>query len=284
MTVQLDQQHAGMTALEVCREVLQRLEEWAQPYGTTFDSRRFSAMVQAAYCSMPEASVDRLALTARFPIWVYAIDDRLDSPDITDDELETLVAACRGAVDGASCIGSDPLVSTLAELRSELMRSPLFEHLRAPWELALHQMLIGMRFECYAGRQLAMGLSTPSLEEYLVHAAHSIAVPAHVLTTWIVTEDASLPEHLDELMKALHEAASAIRLANDLRTVDKEVAEENLNALMLGLTQTELVDRLQGHSNSCQTILSPMLGLSEAARCLARTLAFSLEFYQCANP
>ena len=78
--------------------------------------------------------------------------------------------------------------------------------------------------------------SLPSYEEYLRFGRYSIGGPPHVWAALITTEDASTPAHLAHLRPMEEMASTCIRLANDLQSATKEIAESKINALVL-LTQ-----------------------------------------------
>ena len=76
-------------------------------------------------------------------------------------------------------------------------------------------------------------VALPSYDEYLDNGLNSIGGPPHIWSDLITIGDASTPDHLDGLRPMERIASTCIRLANDLQSYRKEVAEGNINALVI---------------------------------------------------
>ncbi|HLZ08735.1 MAG TPA: terpene synthase family protein, partial [Chloroflexota bacterium] len=73
----------------------------------------------------------------------------------------------------------------------------------------------------------------PSYEEYVENGLNSIGGPPHVWSAIITTGDSSVPWHLRHLREMERVSSTCVRLANDLQSHSKEIAEEKLNSLLV---------------------------------------------------
>jgi hypothetical protein len=71
----------------------------------------------------------------------------------------------------------------------------------------------------------------PSYDALMERVLHSIGVPFYLATCFILHEDPTIEERLPGLIEIGVECARAIRLANDLRTWEREEIEQTINTV-----------------------------------------------------
>jgi hypothetical protein len=113
----------------------------------------------------------------------------------------------------------------------------LFNSLGSQWTNALWGTIDGMlceyRWSLAYGRGRDPRAPLPSYNEYVSIGRFSIGGPPHMWAAMITTDDASTPAHVEHLHAMERLASTCIRLANDLRSYEKEVAEGQVNALII---------------------------------------------------
>jgi len=113
----------------------------------------------------------------------------------------------------------------------------------------------------------------PLYAEYVANGLYSIGGLLHVWATLITVDDASTPHHLEHLLLMGRLACTCIRLANDLQSFHKELAEGKINALVLlsqgymreGLTADEAHARARRRVQADITDALGQLGVLQAA-------------------
>ena len=127
--------------------------------------------------------------------------------------------------------------TALCEVRDDLASYPLFDSLGNEWANALCGTLDGMlreyRWSLAYGRGRDPRAPLPSYAEYVRVGRYSIGGPPHMWAALITTDDASTPAHMEHLRAMEQLASTCIRLANDLQSYAKEVAEGQINALVI---------------------------------------------------
>lgn len=240
-----------------------RLREWvaAHPDLKVRDSRvpQLSLTLAAATVRLDgldeEELSRRLLPAACLSMWLFAVDDRFDEfiepADVLLSKLDRYLVLLHEAEEGVGG-EEDPLLAALRDIRDQLKGDggsprPCFEGLRARLFQSLQNVREGMRHEheWSAGRHVLRASSLPSFDEYLEKAGrHSIGVLPVYLCILITLGDDSLGPHVDRLLEKGDQAAICVRLANDLRSYEREIAEGKLNAI--GLRQRELLEQRQG--------------------------------------
>jgi hypothetical protein len=85
-------------------------------------------------------------------------------------------------------------------------------------------------------------------------------------------------------MAAGRQVQLIIRLLNDLGTYDRDVAWGDLNALMLGVSQRVILDKVAGLIDECRTLVGSLrTGVPRVADYLMRLVEFNIGFYQVAD-
>lgn len=193
----------------------------------------------------PALRYDRLALLARYAGWTIRLDDRLDRPDPDPADLRELrdaVAAVTAAAEPGRPAPADPVVRELARLLAELAG------LDRSGGAALARLRAELRSAVASGVQhalLGQAVTTgrappPAAEAYLATAARTVNYRSFGYALLALIGGDPLGTAVD---RALWHAAEAVRLANDLRSLDRDRAEATLNVLWL---RTATGDRVTG--------------------------------------
>lgn len=190
-------------------------------------AKRLPGIALTTYTRMPGwRSEDPPLAAARYLVWIFGVDDLSDDWSVPLPELRARYATLRAVARGAAAPPGDDLAALLAEVRAALAQLPLWPALADTWARSLDDLLAGMEAE----RDPA---PRESLEAYLAYAHLSIGAMQDAWTLLIVLSDASALAQLPTISAALRAEARVIRLANDLNSADKELAEGKQNALTL---------------------------------------------------
>ncbi|PTL82370.1 terpene synthase family protein [Vitiosangium sp. GDMCC 1.1324] len=227
---------------ELTAELARPLGEWVARY-PFMRAVRVPQIALTLAAAGPFRDAPALLPCTRLVAWIFAVDDMMDEGLIPYAELCARVERCLPILDGAegSTGQDDPLFQGLREIRDEFARSPLFPALQPHWSHATRQLLGGMQREDQWSAQYRESgqRERPSFEAYLDNGFYSIGVPATYRGALITLGDESVPSHLPRLREMEREASICVRLANDVRSYEREVAEQKLNSLTL--LQQELV-------------------------------------------
>lgn len=249
---------------------------------------RFPAIAISVAAAAPHLEPAQLALLARIPACIFALDDAFDRGVIRPAQRQGCVhryaALARAEPPGRAGGGAtDAYGAPLAEVTASLRTWPLWGRLGPAWEEAGRRLLEGMAFECDAAEAIRAGALPPALHTYLRQARYSIGVHSFVIGAWLVGDDPRAADRLPTLLALASAAGLAIRLANDLRTYEKECEEGNLNALMLLAARTpdaeaavrSLLRRAVAH---LRRRAAPLQDLP-AVRLTTRVTAFAVDLY-----
>jgi hypothetical protein len=122
----------------------------------------------------------------------------------------------------------------LHETWLELARQPLFPSLVAPWRQALRGHLRGhLQEHRWRSDYRHNPASLPSYADYLAAGRHTIGFPLIPWTFLIAFGDPSAPAHLAGLEEMAATAGVCLRLANDLRSHERELGEGKINAVLI---------------------------------------------------
>ncbi len=220
------------------------LWRWVEMSGVRVDRRlveRLAAVVAAVALDLER---DRLALLSRYALWTVFLDDRLDQPDADLDTLYGLRArvsavACgdrpapagteQGPIPDGDLLG-DLLEDLLAEFRAcadgaetlARLTDALCDAVRAGVE---HAAL---------GREVWLGrVRPPSVADYLAIASRDVNYRSFAYGLTLLCGERLDGAVLVRIDRALVPASRAVRLANDLRSVERDRAARRLNVLML---------------------------------------------------
>ncbi len=213
----------------------QQLHRWAARYPLIRRVRVWPLALSVA-AAAPFSDVEALVATARLSLWVFTLDDLFDEERVPRAELMRRADLYRAIAYGQTAPPArDSLAAALTEVRDDLAKYPLFYYLGEEWAKALCGTIDGMTREYYWRLDYRKdgAAMLPSYEEYKQTGLYSIGGPPHVWAAMITTNDPSTPNHLEQLRTMERIACTCIRLANDLQSHHKEMAEEKFNALII---------------------------------------------------
>ncbi|WP_225413169.1 terpene synthase family protein [Stigmatella hybrida] len=289
------------------QELSAPLAAWCAKYPSLLRSFRVPQVGLTLAASAPFLSARELLPTGRLFLWLFAVDDLCDERPHAEEAASPLTLCARFEqamsvleTPGAPCASEDPLHQAMRDIREGLTSLPLFSALRTSLLNALRDFLRGMQLEVawsHLYRQSPPG-PAPSLQEYLEKAAcfTTGTLPIYLGVLMATRDEAILPR-LPHFMGLGHEAAVSIRLANDLRTYEKELAEGKLNALILlqrermeqhGQVSADALDRgraeVKAHLLGALERCSQLGGEEATAGCQAtqtivNAVAFACGFY-----
>jgi hypothetical protein len=112
----------------------------------------------------------------------------------------------------------------------------VFTSLSPHWAWSFDQMVDAIVWQHEIARTLDSGdeqstLAWPSYDTLMGRAMHSVGVPFYLASCLILYDDPSVAERLPVLIQIGEECARAIRLANDLRTWEREELEQTINTV-----------------------------------------------------
>lgn len=208
----------------------------------------------------PWAHAKDLRLTGRMAVWAYALDDFVEREVSEVGELDAFFARCNAVVHTGQRDDGHPLLACLSTWQEEAAALPGYPALATVWADEFASCLRGHRYDWVVGWARERGEPTGSdVGEYLDHADSSAIGQVHV-PRWIAYGGAELPDRLDVLLPALHDASLATRLANDLATMARERDEPGANnVLMYGVTQDWVRDELTARLTAVRQRLASLV-------------------------
>ena len=220
---------------QVSAQVAQQLDEWAARY-PLIRRIRVQPLALSVTAAAPFCSVAELTSSARVSLWVFTLDDIFDEESFGPAELmrgaERYRAIARGRVRASS---ADDMEAALQDVRDDLARYPLFESIGEEWAEALCGTIDGMvrEYEWRFRYRADPGSALPTFDEYVECGLYSIGGPPHVWSAFLTIGDPSTPDHLEHLRPMERTASICVRLANDLQSYAKEVAEGKVNSITI---------------------------------------------------
>lgn len=276
------------------------LEEWARGYSCLRPVRAPSVALLTAMISQHGDVLDAIG-GGKIAFWIFAVDDLADERKISlADFLKKGKQWYLCARDGTGNNDeSDELTAMLLEIRKDLSRFCLFEPLLDHWASCIPPLIETMAQEYQYGLLFNTEgtQALPSLDEYLSGGLHSIGMPLWASGVWITQSDLSILEHLELIDAATRHAGRAIRLYNDLQTLDREMREGNVNSVMIayyktlanqeisvenGFTEAKryILQLADFFGHECRSIAKQIHTESgQVEKTLARTVAFNASFY-----
>lgn len=263
------------------------LHEYFRPY-SLFNPVRFAATALTSAAENPMLPINILENIVKVPLWIFTIDSVIDEKLLPEHVVREKLALYEKIVLGElqEVEPQDQYGKILLEVTNSIRTRPLFPELKELWEESYIKMINGMMFEAYESS------SDVSLDDYLRHGLYSVGVPMYVISTWILQQsDTSLPnrKQMEEMMRL---SGIALRLANDLRTYEKEKQENNLNAIFIkeremllkGMEEREaqslafqqINTLLQKYLDQFYSMYDDQIPLMKA---LYRVTRFSVDFY-----
>ncbi|MBX7234250.1 MAG: terpene synthase family protein [Caldilineales bacterium] len=226
----------------LAQQTAARLAAWTEPHPSIRRGRIEPVAMQMA-ASAPFALPQTLSLTLQVGLWIAALDDLLDEGQA---DAAAIAGRLRSYEDPAASLGDgDDLAAMLHETYLELSRQPLFPSLAAPWRQALRDHLHGhLQEHGWRSDYRQNPASLPSYADYLAVGCHTIGFPLIPWTFLIAFSDPTAPAHLAGLEEMAVTAGVCLRLANDIRSYERELAEGKINAIVI-LSWTAVAEAAQ---------------------------------------
>ncbi|MFI1964437.1 hypothetical protein ACH429_09975 [Streptomyces pathocidini] len=262
-------------------QLLRRLREWAESMGPDFAPQVTEAAALALAASAPWSTADELVPPAKVGLWMQVADDRFDRASLEYRDVPALAQRCIHLAHGAGHDPADTLERALADVTSSLSDCRLHAALAPLWAQRFSLMMRAWCFEWSALRALAEGGAPIELDTYLQHH-HSFGLGPICVAWWMSTGEPDLTAHLDILLPAVDAMELAVRLANDLRTADREHHYGgSVNALLLGADQQDIDTLINRQLQHCHVLLRPLTdkGLRTAIA-LGRMADWLVTFYR----
>lgn len=254
------------------------------------DARLRRRVCQQVAAIAPQLSIRRLSLLARYALWCYQLDDRLDQPGA---DLAALSGLCDQIVMVASGAGSspghDPLPAGLSGLLVELSSYDLDGAATERFRAAVADAVMADLHHVRLARAVAAGsCRPPSMEEYLGVAARTVNYVSFACALLALAAGPLGRAHLAAVEPALCLAARAVRLGNDLRGAVRPAAGLNVVTLACGngvaMTRRQIraeIGRLaRDHDRRLRARVAAGEVPQRAARALIRCLAQSIRLYR----
>ncbi len=175
-------------------------------------------------------------LAGQYMLWQCALDHQWDEEQVPLHEALRRIAGYAALLRGCDEVleQTDPLGYALWEIQQALAEYPLFADLAVSWITMNVQLMISMFHgdtwrTAYRHRgHIPVSLT---LEQYLEVAEASIGALPLLIAIQMISGDRSILAHQGWLYEAGRIMARATRLANDIRSYEREQREGTLNAV-----------------------------------------------------
>jgi terpene synthase-like protein len=252
------------------------VRRWSAQFESGLADKYPEAMSFAVAAIAPWSDVESLSLFARMSVWLYGIDDVIDTEANSLDEVDDVLATCVSIASGGDRDDSHPVYSSLADLYAGLRRKPIYPDLHGLWTDKFDSCMRGMRYSWRFGR----GQINPTIGEYIDDAHHGILHWINTLTFWISTADREILQHLDVLIPAADDLSVIARLANDLATSAREKREGIGNATLLASTSW-IMEEIARRREAVGRRLAPLLDAEYGpALFVTRAADWAVAFYR----
>lgn len=270
---------------ETTRDCGADLQKVMARYQDLFPPRPFDADFPFQLAFLVTGGIDgqaeELRLHVHAALWVCAVDWLIDHEACSGTEVQEIVDRCLRIADGEIPACGDSLAHFLAEIRSTLAASRTFADHESAWRSELERMLTAMAREWHwnAERNATTTAVQPTLDHYLDNADNLGSTWANV-THWIATTEAETLDALDDLRRLSRVTQQAIRLLNDLATIERDRTWNDFNAMMLAADQTEVKERITALTLAFQTQAEPVRSrCPRAVTFLRQQLEWGLDYY-----
>jgi hypothetical protein len=215
--------------------LMEILQQWAQQHHF-IRATRIPAAALVAALALPRIPLADSLLVTQMMLWIFAVDDIADERIVTLADMRRKTEQWCLIANHGSSSEYDDLTIILLEMRKKLSKSRLFEPLREYWvsrlrllgETMIQEYQDGLQYDATCGTN-----SLPSLDKYLHNGIHSIGLPFWKSTVLILLQDTSVIQQFKPINQAIEYAGAAVRLYNDVRSLDKEIREGNINSIII---------------------------------------------------
>jgi hypothetical protein len=220
-----------------------------------------------------------LSLLARYALWSFPLDDRLDASGLDPDSLARTRDAVVQVTSGSRAPG-DPLLVALVRILDEIARLDRSGALVDRFAAAVRDAVEAGVEQVLLGRAVAGGAAAPPTpEQYLALGARAANYRSFALVLLAAVAGPVPPATLDQAEPALEHASRAVRLGNDLPSVARDRAQSVLNILDLGVTRPWVVAEIDRYVAAHDDALAS-LDAEAAVPALRRSLRVTIDLFQ----
>ncbi len=212
------------------------LGEWAQHHPLVRAPVPTIALTAAV--AMPRVSIPDALTWAQGIAWIFIADAKIDPKTFPPQDMfrraEEWYSIARHWPD-CDVDGNDELTMIVVDMTRELSKSCMFEPLREYWASRVHSHFVGFaqRFQYSLECREHGPRALPSIDEYLHAAIPSVGWPFLGSMAMIFHRDSSVLEYLEPISELLDCAGAAVRLFNDIATLDKEIRIRDVNSILI---------------------------------------------------
>jgi hypothetical protein len=211
------------------------LEAWVAAYPALRPERiPTSALVTAT--TAPKLEIDDAVLFAEMIVWLFGVDDISDKRIVSLAEFRQIGNNWHRFIQDLDVdLPDDDLTMALRDMYKRLRQAPLFAQLRENWAFQFGRILRAMaqEYENSLTYNAKGASSLPSLEAYINDGMYSIGLPYWSSVGMILMDDASVLDQFETIDPALQNAGAAIRLYNDVSTLEREIEEGKPNSIVI---------------------------------------------------
>lgn len=227
-----------MKIQEKAQELSNLLSLWASYY-PFIRAKRVPPVAVLVATVLPDLPVNALLLVGKLILFIFAVDDLADEHLLSYAEFNQAAKIwqeiARFGQTNKQAGGDQSISEMVFEIRSELSQLPLFHDLVDVWSHRLGQLCdamaeeyaYGLRYKASAGETL------PVIDEYIKGGIHSVGFPFWGTSVLILLGEPTILVNLEKINEIILQTGAAIRLFNDVRTYEKEVREDNINAITI---------------------------------------------------
>lgn len=212
------------------------LKEWARRYPSLRPVIPMITLTTAV--ALPQASISDALAWAQAVAWIFLVDYKADPRTFTHKDMRLKAEQWHSMTSNWPTAGMDDgseLTTILADITSNMSKSCLFESLQEYWALRLRNHVLGVAQEFQNALEYGERgpRALPSLDEYLRVGVQSVGYPFLGSMAMIFHRDSSIIKHIELVSEILECAGAALRLYNDVATLDKEIQMGEVNSILV---------------------------------------------------
>lgn len=252
--------------------------QWLRPARSDAISR----MVGTAGSGMKPAELELIADAC---LLVFAIDDLFDEGELASEELALRgerYIRCGAGIDDQDA-GDDPLASGLSSIARRLRHGPHAEALWPLWATRVRELIEAMLAEHQRSYLMSNGGSMPDIATYLSDGRHSIGVGLVTTAAMLLIDEPGVRDGAAALRAAEEHLSIAARLANDLRSHERERAQGKLTSISILGADNVAAIRRRLHAELAagrKMIANRPAGTDRSAGFLRRFASFIVRIYK----
>lgn len=188
---------------------------------------------------LPLQPLDVSLLVGKLILFIFAVDDLADERLLSYIEFKQAAKVWQDIARFGQTDRQAPevgcLSAVISEIRRELTRFNLFPNLVDVWADRLGQLCDAMADEYTFGLRYkaSQGEILPTIDDYIAGGIHSVGFPFWGTSVLILLSEPAILVNLQKITEIILQTGAAIRLYNDVRTYEKEVSEDNINAITI---------------------------------------------------